>query len=123
MELLMQITKEMIPLIEKALNIKLYEGQKKYLMDNGSYWYGGRGTGKTLAYYIKLALSDGKPLDMRKLKKYCDPDYGPPENKMRYALRYFYRLFRDIWSDLKSAGFPVRKIIGLREMSNGIHSV
>jgi len=53
----MQITEETIVLIEKALGISLYEGQKQYLLNNGTYWFGGRATGKTLAYCIKLALS------------------------------------------------------------------
>lgn len=107
----MKITEEVIPLIEKALDIKLYDGQKEYLVNNGTYWYSfSRASGKTLAYCVKLALSDGKPLDMRKPWEICDNDYGLPDNKQRYAL-WFRRFFLDIWHSLKAAGLPVRELI------------
>lgn len=106
----MKITEEAIPLIEKALDIKLYEGQRQYLVNDGSYWYGGRCSGKTLAYCIKLALSDGKPLDMHQPESFCDSDYGPENNKRRYANSYFKRMFLGVRQKLKDNGFAVREL-------------
>lgn len=106
----MKITEETIPLIEKALNIRLLKGQMDYLLNDGSYWYGDRGSGKTTAYCIKLALSDGDPLNMKKPKELCDDDYGTPHNVDRYS-QWFRRFFLDIWHSLKDVGLPVREII------------
>lgn len=107
----MKITEETISLIERALNIKLYNGQKEYLLNDGTYWYNfGRASGKTLVYCIKLALSDGNPLDMRKPWEICDPDYGLDENKYNYS-RWFRKFFFKIWHSLKDAGLPVRELI------------
>lgn len=108
----MKITEEAIPLIEKALGIKLYEPQKEYFVNDGTYWFGGRASGKMLAYCIKLALSEGKPLDMRpgKIINNVDPGYGMENNKSGYA-HWFRYFFLDIWHLLKDAGFPVRRII------------
>lgn len=106
----MKITEHTIPLIEEALDIQLYESQREYLVNNGSYWYGGRVSGKTLAYCIKLALSDGKPLNMRKPWEICDDDYGPKDNIYPYS-RWFRNFFLKIWEQLKSAGLPVRDVI------------
>lgn len=106
----MKITTNEISMLEKALDIKLYEGQKQYIVNDGSYWYGGRASGRTVAYCIKLALSDGKPLDMREPENFCDSDYGPERNKRRYARSYFKRMFLDIQQKLKDNGFKVREI-------------
>ena len=106
----MKITEEIIPLIEKALDIKLLGPQREYLVNDGSYWYGGRTSGKTLAYCIKLALSDGEPLKMEEPEKFCDIDYGSPENKNRYARWFFRQFFYDVWRRLKAAGLPAREL-------------
>lgn len=105
----MQITEETIALIEKALGVCLHEGQRQYLLNNGTYWFGGRATGETLAYCIKLALSDGEPLDIQKLCEICDNDYGPESNRHNYA-RWFRDFFIKIWISLKNAGLPVREL-------------
>ena len=96
--------------IEKALGFKLYDNQLKYLRSECGYWYGGRATGKTLAYCIKLALTEGEPLDMREPQKYCDADYGMRYNKVKYAKGHFYREFIYVHSKLKAAGLPVREL-------------
>lgn len=108
----MKITEETILLIEKALNIKLYENQKQYILYDSTYCYGGRLSGKTLAYCIKLALSDGKPLDVRykEVINIIDNDYGPTENKRNYSY-WFRRFFLDVWHSLKDSGLPVRELI------------
>lgn len=105
----MKITNETICIIEKALDIKLYDDQKQHILNNGPYWYGGRRAGKTLAYCIKLSLSDGEPLDMRKPWDFCDSDCGGENNKVWYS-RWFRRFFLDIWHSLKDVGLPVREI-------------
>lgn len=106
----LKITVKIIPLIEKALDIKLYEPQKEYLVNDGSYWYGDRNSGKTLAYCIKLALINDKPLDMRRPEDYCDPDYGPENNKRCYTNSYFKRMLLDVRQRLKDSGFKVIEI-------------
>ena len=106
----MKITDETLQVVEKALNLKLYEEQKQYLIHDGSYWFGGRQSGKTLAYCIKLALSDGGPLNMKKPIDVIDSDYGTEGNKRNYSL-WFKKFFLEIWQTLKAAGLPVRKVI------------
>lgn len=76
----MKITKELIPHIEKALGITLYEHQTMYLVHDFGI-SGGRRNGKTLAYCIKLSLSKGEPLDLKKPEKFSD--YG--DGTVRYA--------------------------------------
>ena len=105
----MELTDEVINLVEKTLRIKLYDGQKQYLLDNGDYWFGGRASGKTVAYCIKLALSDGEPLDMHNPIELCDSDYGVESNKPNYS-KWFRSEFLSIWNVLKDAGFQVRKV-------------
>jgi hypothetical protein len=99
-----------LQIVEKALNIKLYEDQSQYLLNDGEYWFGGRRSGKTLVYCIKLALSEGKPLDMRKPQELCDSDYGPESNKNNYARFFFREQFLRVWSDLKDYGLKVREL-------------
>jgi len=95
--------------VEKILEIKLYDLQRKYILGQGGYWYGARRSGKTLAYCIKLALSDGEPLNTRKAYSFCDDDYGNSSNIVSYS-KWFLSRFMEIWSKLKDAGFPVREV-------------
>ena len=99
----------MIPLIEKTLNITLYEGQRRYLLNDGDYWFGGRKSGKTMAYCIRLALSDGDPINLVRPVEYIDSDFGPPGNESKYSY-WFRRFFMNVWQPLKDAGFPVREV-------------
>jgi hypothetical protein len=95
--------------IESALGLKLYDNQKRYLMDEAGL-VGGRRTGKTTAYCIKLALSEGEPLNMDKPEEFADGwELG---DQRRYAKAYFRRAFLDIREALKGAGLPVRDIKG-----------
>jgi len=103
------ISENLLRAVEKVLDIKLYNEQKNYLLNDGDYWFGGRQSGKTTAYCIKLALSDGPPLDMSVSYKWCDNDCGTPTNKRRYS-DWFRGCFLDIWTRLKDAGFMVRDI-------------
>ncbi|OPX46411.1 hypothetical protein CLHUN_02270 [Ruminiclostridium hungatei] len=101
----MKITEETIPLIEKALDIKLYPGQTEYLFHDGPYWFGGRQSGKTLAYSVKLALSEGEPLNMEEPINFCDSPHI-----IKYSL-WFRSFFLQIWQQLKASGLPVRGLI------------
>lgn len=99
----------MLTVIELALGITLTEGQKNYIMSDGEYWFGGRQTGKTTAYCIKLALSDGPPLDLEHPEKWCDSDSGSVGNSIYYG-KWFRGQFMDIWTRLKDFGIKVRDL-------------
>lgn len=96
--------------IEKALGMLLTENQKRYISASGEYWYGGRTSGKTTAHCIKLALSDGPPLNISKPEVFCDLDYGTESNKAKYARSYYLNMFLEIRFMLAKAGFRVRKV-------------
>ena len=100
----MEITEQVIPHIEKAIGLKLYDEQKKYLLNKHYHINGGRRVGRTVAYCIKLALSDGEPLDMR--KPYEFSDYG--DGSKRYAYDFFRKEFMKYWELLRDYGFQVR---------------
>lgn len=104
------INEQILNDVEKALDIKLYDGQKQYLLNENTYWFGGRRSGKTLVYCIKLALSEGEPLDMNHPEKYIDDDYGNENNRNHYAKYFFRDTFLDIWYQLKESGIKVRDI-------------
>ena len=96
--------------IEKALGFKLYDAQKGYLLSKNRYMYArGRGSGKTLAYCIKLALSEGIPLDMRKSEEFSDREEPHSYNK-----GYFRDMFYKVWASLKKQGFKVRELRGVK---------
>ena len=105
----MEITTEILPLIEKALGIKLYENQRSYLTGD-PYNFAARGSGKTLAYCIKLALSKGEPLDTRKPEEFCDEWFRTKTEQKRYANNFFRNEFMRIRDQLKDYGFPVREV-------------
>lgn len=101
----MEITEQVIPHIEKAIGFKLYVHQVNYLMDKGSLQVG-RGTGKTIAYCIKLALSEGEPLNIKRPDEFSD--YG--DGSRRYAFGFFRKEFMKYRDMLKVYGFPVREV-------------
>jgi hypothetical protein len=92
--------------IEKALNIKLFPWQEKYLRSAHVMDHNKRANGKTTAYCIALALSTGKPIDIRNLWQYADTH----EHGRQYSEGWFRHTFMDIWHTLKDAGLPVREI-------------
>ena len=122
----MKITEKTIPLIEKALDIKLYEPQKQYLLGKTAHFGPGRGKGRTFVHCIDLALADGydykitdrvhyrseiyvrgiDPIDVSKMERYSD--YG--DGSIRYARRFYKNMFLEIWHKLKDAGLPVREL-------------
>ena len=75
-------------LVERALDIRLLDWQVAYIWGNSPYLMPGRGTGKTLAYVLRLCLSEGEPLHMYPAGKHwglCDVDHGIA----------YHRIFRD----------------------------
>lgn len=100
----MVISKEILPVIEKALGFELYNHQKQYLLDEGIL-QGGRATGKTVAYCIKLALSDGEPLDLKYPETFSD------RSERHYSRGFFRAEFMRIRGLLQAHGFKVRSVI------------
>jgi hypothetical protein len=108
------IKEELIPSIEKALGITLYDHQKNYLI-NGAPMPKIRRNGKTTAYCIDLAFSYGPPIDMQHPERYCDLMF----TNSNY-LGWFRDFFLDIYCLLLRYKLPVRpvklrdRILGLR---------
>lgn len=112
-----------IKLIEKALDVTLIENQLKYLrgehVDEQFFTY--RQTGSTFIYCIKLALSEGEPLDFIKKnltdRKYSNSTYNT----------WFSHTFYGIWKKLKEADLPVRPILAIhvqnRIVSDGYYNI
>ncbi|KAB2334283.1 hypothetical protein [Bacillus mesophilum] len=102
----MDITEKVIPHIEKAVGLKLYDEQKRYLLNKHYHINGGRGVGRTVAYCIKLALSGGEPLNMSEPWEFSD--YG--DGSKKYAKFFFIKEFMRYRQMLKDYGFPVREV-------------
>lgn len=100
----MEINEKMIPFIEQALDLKLWENQINYLC-KGSFLTYERRSGKTVAYCIYLALSQGEPLNIKRPWEFADGNHG-----WRYAAGYFRNEFLRIRGLLERRGFPVREI-------------
>ena len=75
----MVVDKQVIHKIEEIFDFNLYNEQKEYLLNDNYYWQGGRRSGKTFAYCIKLALSEGYPLDFTK-NQITDESHGTRYN-------------------------------------------
>lgn len=93
-----------IPIIEKAFGFKLYDSQKEYLK-NDIYAGGGRNTGKTMAYCIKLDLTHKQPIKIDEIRNFSDEIRDP------IYYHWFRRYFLDIHSTLKNSGLPVAELI------------
>ena len=68
-------SEEIVNAIEVALGLKLYDWQKAYMFGCGGYLAPGRQTGKTLAWILKILLSEGPPLHLYNpavLREVCD---------------------------------------------------
>lgn len=129
----LKITEQIIPLIEKALDMKLFPWQKECLVHEipfpdicpclmdisdrqrlreycSANFYGSkckyinRQTGYTSAHCIKMALSSGFPLNMRKPEEFSDVP------NIHYSRGYYKHMFYDIWHKLKAVGLPVREL-------------
>lgn len=94
-------------LVERALNIKLYEEQKNYIVTGqvSDAWTNTRQNGKTTAYCLSLILNTkGKTLNIDRPQDFSDM------NALNYSIFFFRNMFLDIWTKLRDAGIPVRKI-------------
>lgn len=105
--------KVMIAAIEAALGMKLYENQIKYIIGEIEQpnYDNDRATGKTTAYCIKLALSSGDPLDLRRPELFSDSVYSGITDRIgRYSKSFFLPEFMRIRKQLSKYGFAVRDV-------------
>lgn len=107
------ITEEMILRIEQAFGLHLYDWQKDYLLHKPcSFPYGKRGAGKTFIYCVSLLLSDGKPIQCKRLEftKYADDSEVLIEDSLghsRYKI-WFADYMKEINDKLVAEGFETR---------------
>lgn len=105
------IKSEHIPLIEKAMGFKLLPFQIHYLIGQTNRLGFTRASGRTTAYCIKLALSEGPPLDLQKPESFADMTGSLTVGMhMGYARNFFRREFMDIRYKLEEHGFKVREV-------------
>lgn len=101
------ISEKDIPLIEEALGFELHDNQINYLINKDNL-IGGRMTGKTTAYCIRLALSEGPVIDLRVPERYSDG--WTLENQRVYARSHFRHEFMKVREKLEKYGFAVREV-------------
>lgn len=99
------ISENLIPHIEKALGLKLYDSQINALTKDNYGGFGGRASGRTMTYIIKLALSEGEPIDLWEIRNWTDRN--PNETNYNH---WFRKEFMKIWHQLKDYGFKVREV-------------
>lgn len=91
----MNITKEMIPLIEKAMGFKLYDWQKKYLMGEEHEVPNGRAVGRTTAYIIRLLLTNNKPIEIGDVGRYADRSDSHYKHWFKGEVKYIHDKLTD----------------------------
>ncbi|SHJ64626.1 hypothetical protein SAMN05444401_3560 [Clostridium amylolyticum] len=115
-----QMNKELISKIEKALNIKFYEWQRKYLLNEAMLLdmrMTGRCTGKTLAHIIKQLFESSEPLLLRNKDEILDKaDWWCCEIRKDRALRnpyleWYKHELKGIYEELNEAGIVTREVI------------
>lgn len=104
------IKSEHIPLIEKAMGFKLLPFQIHYLIGQSNTLGSTRASGRTTAYCIKLALSEGEPLNLREVEKFADMKHFDRYQHMTYARRFFRNEFMNIRYKLEGQGLKVREL-------------
>lgn len=97
--------------IEEALGFELYDHQKSYILGDTLLEYdsNNRRRGLTTAHIIKLALSDGKPINLHRMQDYCDMQFMEGAGLLRYS-RYYRDMFMFIRNKLEDRGFKVREV-------------
>lgn len=88
-------------LVERALQIKLFDWQVAYIWGESRYLMPGRATGKTLANVIRVCLSQGEPLHMYPSGEHqwvCDGVHGPE------YLRIYRSYVREVYQKLQLYG-------------------
>ena len=103
----MRIQEGHIPHIEKAVGFELYDMQKQYLLRKAPMG-NDRRSGRTTAYCILIALSDGDELDLKRPEEFSDG--WELSNHIPYARGFFRSEFMRIYNKLKDYGFPVRPV-------------
>lgn len=93
-----------ISAINKLLDITLYDWQVAYIFGESNYVTQGRGSGKTLAYVIKLLLSEGEPIHMydKHIDEWIDAIPGPS-----YSIWFKY-MVREVYYKLSQPGSPLK---------------
>lgn len=115
-----KINEEILLRIEKVFEIKLYEWQKAYLLDEPillNIITTGRCQGKTFGYIIKTIFESDELLDLRRpesLENKCDWwSLGRSPRDIRYGSydRFFKSMFKEIYQKLIENDFIVRKVL------------
>ena len=82
--------------IEESLDIKLYDWVKDFIFSNSLYTPKGRLTGSTTAHILQFCLSDGKPINLKKVYLNVNSEdyrlierYLGEDNNSRLRFRYF----------------------------------
>ncbi len=114
------MSEELLNRIEKALDVKFYEWQRKYLLKEPmilDMMITGRATGKTLAWIIEKLFESEEPLDLRnKRDMLISSDWWCCENIMDRALNHPYifwykNYLKEIYQKLNDAGIRTREVI------------
>ena len=115
-----KMNETIIKKIEEALDIKFYEWQRKYLLNEPMLLdlkITGRGTGKSLIYMIKKLFEDPKPLLLKRRIELLEfVDWWNWTERVESAIYYpdldvFKSGLRDIYERLNDAGIITRKVI------------
>lgn len=104
------IKSEHIKGIEEALELKLLPFQIHYIIGQSNTLGSTRASGRTTAYCIKLALSEGEPLNLRETETFADMRHFPVHQHMTYSRSFFRNVFMDIRGKLEEYGFKVREV-------------
>ena len=102
------MNREEIRVIELALGFKLLPFQIAYIKGYSDDLGTTRGSGRTTAYCIKIALSDGEPLYLDRIHEFAD--MKRLGNHRTYASHFFKNSFMDIHTKLKAFGLKVREV-------------
>lgn len=97
------IPQSWFPHIEKALEIKLSDEQKRALF-NAEPLHGSRKSGNTTVHCIQIALSIGPPIK----SMFQASDYG--DGSMMYKRYVFPKIYMEIAIRLMEYGFDTRKV-------------
>lgn len=114
------MNEDLLDIIEKALDIKFYEWQRKYLLKEPMLLdmrITGRVTGKTLTWVIEKLFESTEPLDLRdKRKVLIHSDWWCCDNRADRALGGHYlgwykNYVKEIYHKLNDAGIRTREVI------------
>ncbi|MBC2456144.1 hypothetical protein [Clostridium beijerinckii] len=115
-----KMSEKLIKEIEKALNIKFYKWQRKYLLNEPmliDMRMTGRCTGKTFVYIIKKLFEYPEPLVLtRRTEVLKVADWWCCDNREDSALRnpyldWYKQELKSIYDNLNKAGIITRKVV------------